>query len=144
VVLVCDIGALLSMAAHMNGRAAAVLDQVGMAQKEGPSPAHIHIADDPITALRIPNGRANLVLACDQIVGNARDVMAAISPGRTYVVANADVSITGEFTQDRDGRLRIPICSRDACRNAPVRIALSRTPLPGWRAPVLVTRSAPI
>ncbi len=99
---VVTIGALLSMAAHMNGRAAAVLDQVGMAQKGGAVTSHIHIADDPITALRIPTGEANLVLACDQIVGNARDVMAAISPGRTYVVANADVSITGEFTQDRD------------------------------------------
>lgn len=99
---VVTIGALTAMAAHISGRGAGVLDQVGMAQKGGAVISHVHIADDAITALRIPAGEADLVIACDQVVGNMRDVMIAVSPGRTRVVANMDVSITGDFTQNRN------------------------------------------
>ncbi|MDH7637741.1 indolepyruvate ferredoxin oxidoreductase family protein [Sphingomonas oryzagri] len=99
---VVTIGALVAMAAHMGGRRVGVLDQVGMAQKGGAVVSHIHVADAPIHALRIPPEQASLVLVCDEIVGNLRDVMAAIDPGGTYVLANADVAITGDFTKDRD------------------------------------------
>jgi indolepyruvate ferredoxin oxidoreductase len=97
---VVTIGALLSMAGHIQGRKIAVLDQVGMAQKGGAVASHIHIADDDIMALRIPPGEADLVIACDEIVGNGRDIIAAVTPRRTRVLANADVSITGDFTQN--------------------------------------------
>ena len=107
---VVTIGALAVMAAHINGQSAAVLDQVGMAQKGGAVTSHIHLGPavataatlDEITALRIPEGQADLVLACDQIVGNMAGIVAAIAPGRTFVLANADVSITGDFTTDRN------------------------------------------
>ncbi|KXU29420.1 hypothetical protein A0J57_18590 [Sphingobium sp. 22B] len=99
---VVTVGALVAMAAHIGGRKAGVLDQVGMAQKGGAVTSHVHVASDPITALRIPAGGADLILACDQIVGNAKDVMSAMAPGRTRVVANADVAITGEFTRNRN------------------------------------------
>ena len=95
---VVTIGALAAMAAHIGGRSAGVLDQVGMAQKGGAVISHVHLADDAITALRIPEGQADLVLACDQIVGNMQGIMAAVRPGHTHVIANADVSITGDFT----------------------------------------------
>lgn len=98
---VVTIGAILAMASHIGSRNAAVLDQVGMAQKGGAVTSHIHIADTAIHALRIVAGKADLILACDQIVGNAKDVISSIEPGRTHVVANADVSITGDFTQNR-------------------------------------------
>jgi indolepyruvate ferredoxin oxidoreductase len=97
---VVTIGALLSMAGHIHGRKVAVLDQVGMAQKGGAVTSHIHVSNDAISALRIPPGEANLVIVCDEIVGNARDVIAAIDQGRTRVLANADVAITGDFTQN--------------------------------------------
>lgn len=99
---VVTIGALLSMSGHMAGRNVAVLDQVGMAQKGGAVTSHVHIARDDIQAVRIPVGQASLVIVCDQIVGNSRDVMSAIAPGKTCVIANADVLITGEFTQNRN------------------------------------------
>ncbi|MXO60653.1 indolepyruvate ferredoxin oxidoreductase family protein [Altererythrobacter salegens] len=97
---VVTIGALLSMAGHMGGRKVAVLDQVGMAQKGGAVTSHVHIGGDEITALRIPPGEADLVVVCDEIVGNARDVIAAINPVSTNVLVNSDVAITGDFTQD--------------------------------------------
>jgi indolepyruvate ferredoxin oxidoreductase len=99
---VVTIGALTAMSAHIAGRKAAVLDQVGMAQKGGGVTSHIHVADDEILALRIPAGQADLVLVCDQIVGNTRDVITAIESGRTNLLVNADVSITGDFTQNSD------------------------------------------
>jgi indolepyruvate ferredoxin oxidoreductase len=98
---IVTISALLAMANHSQGRQAAVLDQVGMAQKGGSVLSHIHLADEPITALRIPVHQADVVLACDEVVGNLRDVMSAICPGKTFVLGNADVGITGDFTQNR-------------------------------------------
>jgi indolepyruvate ferredoxin oxidoreductase len=97
---VVTIGALLSMAGHIRGRQVAVLDQVGMAQKGGAVTSHIHLANVAINALRIPPGEADIVIVCDEIVGNAHDVIAAIDQGRTRVLANADVAITGDFTQN--------------------------------------------
>lgn len=99
---VVTIGALAAMSAHINGQKAGVLDQVGMAQKGGAVMSHIHLSQEPITALRIPEGQADLIIACDQVVGNLQTVIAAIAPGRTKVIANADVSITGAFLTDRD------------------------------------------
>lgn len=97
--------ALLSMAAHMSGRDTAVLDQVGMAQKGGAVTSHVHISDGvPINALRIPVGTADTVIVCDEVVGNARDVISAVDPSQSYVVANADVAITGDFTRNRSAR----------------------------------------
>jgi indolepyruvate ferredoxin oxidoreductase len=115
---VVTIGALLVMAAHMSGRRSAVLDQVGLAQKGGAVTSHIHVAKEPIHALRIVAGQADLVLACDQIVGNAKDVMAAIEMGRTWVIANADVSITGDFTQDRNARADVSLLTRRLSQRA--------------------------
>jgi indolepyruvate ferredoxin oxidoreductase len=98
---VVTIGALVAMAAHIEGREVGVLDQVGMAQKGGAVVSHLHLAGEPVTALRIPAETADLVLVCDEIVGNSRDVMTAIAPGRTQVLINTDVAITGDFTQNR-------------------------------------------
>jgi indolepyruvate ferredoxin oxidoreductase len=105
---VVTIGALLAMAAHSGGQRCSVLDQVGMAQKGGAVTSHIHIldgdsesADNTVNALRIPPGEADLVIACDQIVGNAPDVIGAITPRRTRVLLNSDVQVTGDFTQNR-------------------------------------------
>ena len=99
---VVTISALLSMTAHLTGTKASVLDQVGLAQKGGAVLSHIHLATDEILALRIPAGQADLILACDAVVGNAKDVLTALSPGRTKVLVNRDVAVTGAFTQDRD------------------------------------------
>lgn len=93
--------AVLAMAGHLAGHEAAVLDQIGMAQKGGAVASHVHIGG-PVHALRIPAGHSDLVLACDQIVGNSADVMASLDRDRSRVIANADVSITGDFVADRN------------------------------------------
>jgi indolepyruvate ferredoxin oxidoreductase len=97
---VVTIGALLSMAGFLGRKKIAVLDLLGAAQKGGAVTSHVHISDGDIAALRIPAGEADVVIACDQIVGNARDVIASIDRDKTFVLANADVAITGDFTQN--------------------------------------------
>ena len=97
---VVTIGALLSMAGFLGKRKVAVLDLLGAAQKGGAVTSHVHVSDGEIAALRIPAGEADVVIVCDQIVGNTRDVIAAIDREKTFVLANADVAITGDFTKD--------------------------------------------
>ena len=115
---VVTIGALIAMAGHMGGKQAAVLDQVGLAQKGGSVTCHVHVGDRPVNALRIPAGRANLILGCDQLVGNGRDVMAAVEPGRTKVLVNSDTAITGDFAQDRNAIVDASMLERRLAQRA--------------------------
>ncbi|MDH3597962.1 MAG: indolepyruvate ferredoxin oxidoreductase family protein, partial [Rhodospirillales bacterium] len=67
---VVTIGALIGMAAHIEGRGCAVLDMAGLAQKGGAVVSHVRVAEKPedIYAVRISAGGARLVLGCDLVV----------------------------------------------------------------------------
>jgi indolepyruvate ferredoxin oxidoreductase len=95
---VLTVGAVLGMAAHLEGKAAKVLDMTGMAQKGGAVTSHIRIAADvdQIPSARLGTGQADLLIACDLIVASSPDVLASTSPA-TLAIANADVVPTGEF-----------------------------------------------
>ena len=94
-------GAILAMAAHLEGRQVKTLDFTGLAQKNGAVVAHVQIATDPdaLDVVRIPLGTANLMLAADLAVGcsagvlerNARDAV---------VIGNLDLAATAEFKRD--------------------------------------------
>ncbi len=94
-------GAILAMAAHLEGRHVKTLDFTGLAQKNGAVVAHVQIATDPdaLDVVRIPLGTANLMLAADLAVGcslgvlerNARDAV---------VIGNLDLAATAEFKRD--------------------------------------------
>ena len=62
---VITIGALLGMAAHLEGRGCSALDFTGLAQKNGAVMSHVRIAANPedISAVRIAAGGADLILA---------------------------------------------------------------------------------
>jgi len=59
---VITIGALMGMAAHLEGKGASVLDMTGMSQKNGSVTSHVRIAQTPqaIRAQRIATGEADL------------------------------------------------------------------------------------
>jgi indolepyruvate ferredoxin oxidoreductase len=101
---VVTIGALLGMAAHLEGRGVAVLDQLGMAQKGGAVMSHIRIAERPdeIHAVRIAAGAARLVLGCDLVVSASAEALSKMAPGTTRAVVNTHETITGEFTRRPD------------------------------------------
>jgi len=105
---VVTIGAILGMAAHIEGKGAAVLDMAGLAQKGGSVYSHIRIAQRPeeIHAVRIAAGDARVVLGCDMIVAASDEAIAKMQSGSTRAVINADVATTGGFTKDPD--LQVP------------------------------------
>jgi indolepyruvate ferredoxin oxidoreductase len=104
---VVTIGALLGMAAHIEGKGAAVLDMTGLAQKGGSVYSHIRIARRPedIHAVRIAAGEARLVIGCDLIVSASDEAIAKMQEGHTRAVVNSDVAPTGDFTKHPDLQL---------------------------------------
>ena len=101
---VVTIGALLAMAAHLEGRGAGVVDMAGLAQKGGPVTSHVRIGATPfdIKAIRVPAGGADVVLACDMVVAGSAKCLAAIDRERTQVFVNSHETYPGEFTHDAD------------------------------------------
>ena len=117
---VVTIGALLGMAAHIEGKGVAVLDMTGLAQKGGSVYSHIRIARVPeeIHAVRIAAGEARAVLGCDMIVAVSDEAIAKMQAGTTRAVINGGVATTGAFTHDPD--LKVPVREmadtiREAC-----------------------------
>jgi len=122
---VLTIGALVGMAAHLDGNGCTILDMTGMAQKGGSVTSHIRIGADPMSiySSRLSEGMTDLLIACDMIVGAGPAVLTTTHPGRTAAILNTDVSPTGEF-QSRidmdlgDGEMRTAIA--DALDGGPL------------------------
>ncbi|MFT5182070.1 MAG: indolepyruvate ferredoxin oxidoreductase, partial [Alphaproteobacteria bacterium] len=104
---VVTIGALLGMAAHIEGKGASVLDMAGLAQKGGAVVSHIRIGASPedLHAVRIAAGSANTVIGCDLMVAASPDVLGKMQPGITRAVINSHETITGDFTRNPDMNL---------------------------------------
>ena len=101
---VVTIGALLGMAAHLEGRGVTVLDQLGMAQKGGAVMSHVRIAERPeaIHAARIAAGSARLLLGCDLVVSASIEALSRLRPGHSRAIVNSHETITGDFTRNTD------------------------------------------
>ncbi len=101
---VVTIGALLGMAAHLEGKGTAVLDMTGLAQKGGPVMSHLRIASRPedIQTTRIASGGAQLLLGCDLMVAGGKSALSTLDPEKGHAVVNDNPSITGEFTRNAD------------------------------------------
>ncbi|HEY5656898.1 MAG TPA: indolepyruvate ferredoxin oxidoreductase family protein, partial [Myxococcota bacterium] len=96
---VVTLGALMGMAAHLEGKASTVLDMTGLAQKGGAVISHVRIGSTPenIHTPRVPTGEAHLLLACDLVVGASRDAVVKLDPATTRCVVNTHVVPTAEF-----------------------------------------------
>ncbi len=101
---ILTVTAVLSMAAHLEGKGVATLNQTGLAQKFGPVVSHLRIAEkqSDIHAVRIPAGDADLVLGADILVTASDDSLAKMHTQRTYAVVNDTVSPTLEFVNNPD------------------------------------------
>ncbi|MGN6389942.1 MAG: indolepyruvate ferredoxin oxidoreductase family protein, partial [Burkholderiaceae bacterium] len=124
---VVTIGQIVAMAAHLEGKACSVLDMSGLAQKGGPVMSHVRLADDPaaLFSTRVGTGAADLVIACDTIVGASGDALSKMDAGRTHAVINTTPAPTAAFVRDPDWRhpgAQAEEAIRSACgasRNAP-------------------------
>ena len=101
---VVTIGAIMGMAAHIEGRGASVLDQLGMAQKGGAVISHVRIGTTPeaLHAVRLAAGGADVLLGCDLVVSASTDALGKLEPGRSRPIVNTHQTITGEFTRHPD------------------------------------------
>jgi indolepyruvate ferredoxin oxidoreductase len=101
---VITVGALLGMAAHLEGKGTSILDVTGLAQKNGPVSSHIRVASQPedLHATRIARGAADLVLGCDIVVAAGADGLLKMAPGRTTAVINSLVAPTSDFATNAD------------------------------------------
>jgi len=101
---VITIGALVGMAAHLEGKGISALDMTGMSQKNGAVTSHVRIAPRPedIRAQCIATGEADLILGCDMLTAGAHDAIAKTRPGRTVAVINTYQQPPGQFTRQPD------------------------------------------
>jgi indolepyruvate ferredoxin oxidoreductase len=96
---VVTIGALLAMAAHMDGLEAHVYDMTGLAQKGGAVYGHIKIGpigQGPVPS-RIGALEATLILGCDLIVSASTEALRAVHRGSTRVALNSHLLPTAHF-----------------------------------------------
>ncbi|WP_249674756.1 indolepyruvate ferredoxin oxidoreductase family protein [Pseudomonas abieticivorans] len=98
---VVTIGALLGMAAFIEGKGTLNLDMAGMAQKGGAVWSHIRIAarQDQLFAPRIAEGEAALLLGCDLVVSANTETLSKLRQGVTHALVNCEESITSAFVR---------------------------------------------
>jgi indolepyruvate ferredoxin oxidoreductase len=106
---IVTIGAIVGMAAHLEGKGVGVIDMAGLAQKGGAVYSHIRIANTPeeIHAIRVAAGGADLVLGGDIVVVGAKKVLGAMKAGNTRVIVNTAEFLPGDFTRNTEFSLPI-------------------------------------
>jgi indolepyruvate ferredoxin oxidoreductase len=104
---VVTVGALITMAAHLEGKGASTLDFMGFAQKGGAVLSHVRVAASPahLNQVRIDVQQADAVFACDLVVAAMPDSLAVMRRAHTRVVANEREIPTADFTRERDASI---------------------------------------
>lgn len=101
---VVTVGAVLAMAAHLEGKGAGMMEMAGLAQKGGAVHIHCRFANMPedISAVRVAVGEADSVIGGDLVVTAGAKTLGLMSRDRTKVMCNSHEIITGEFTKNTE------------------------------------------
>ncbi|WP_032112809.1 indolepyruvate ferredoxin oxidoreductase family protein [Candidatus Paracaedibacter symbiosus] len=101
---VITVGALIGMAAHLEGKGCSIVDMAGLAQKGGAVVSHLLLAQKPkqIHATRVSDTSADLILGFDLVVTAGAEALSKVRPGHTNLLINDHKSITGHFTRNPD------------------------------------------
>jgi indolepyruvate ferredoxin oxidoreductase len=104
---VVTVGAILAMAAHLEGRGVGMIEMAGLAQKGGAVHIHARIAERPedIGAIRVSLAEADALIGGDLVVSAGARTLGLTAPGRTGAVVNSHEGVTGAFTRDPGFRL---------------------------------------
>jgi indolepyruvate ferredoxin oxidoreductase len=107
---VVTVGALIAMAAHLEGKSASVLDFMGFAQKGGSVLSFVRLADVPsrLNQVRIDTQQADAILACDLVVGASPEALQTVRHGRTRILANVHEVPVAESLHNPDASLKVP------------------------------------
>ncbi|EPF73965.1 indolepyruvate ferredoxin oxidoreductase family protein [Acinetobacter rudis] len=96
-------GALLGMAAHLEGKASRIMDMAGLAQKGGTVYSYVQLAteDDQISSTKIPAGLCDVLIGADAIVAGSNAALSRLKQDAVIIV-NEDTSPTSDFLESRD------------------------------------------
>ncbi len=106
---IVTVGALLAMAAHLEGKGAGMMEMAGLAQKGGAVLVHCRISEKPedITAVRVALGEADAVIGGDLVTTAGPGTLSLMQRSKTGVVCNSHQIITGEFTKNTEFNLPV-------------------------------------
>lgn len=101
---VVTIGAIITMAAHLEGKGASVLDFMGFAQKGGTVMSYVRLGESPasLNQVRIDVGAADAAIVCDLVVGTDPRSLSVMKHGKTKITANTEIIPTADFVRDRN------------------------------------------
>ncbi|SLN12428.1 indolepyruvate ferredoxin oxidoreductase family protein [Pseudooctadecabacter jejudonensis] len=104
---VVTIGAVLAMAAHVDGKAASMMEMAGLAQKGGAVHIHCRLAEraEDIQAIRVSTGECDTLIGGDLVVSAGAKTLGLMQTGRTRGVVNGHEIMTGDFTRNTEFRL---------------------------------------
>ncbi len=105
---VITVGALITMAAHLEGKGASELDFMGFAQKFGTVLSYLRIASEPaeIHQVRIEPAHADALIGCDIVVSSSPKASITYRHNHTRALVNTAEMLTGDFIRNRDASLR--------------------------------------
>ena len=106
---VVTIGAVMAMAAHIDGKGAGMMEMAGLAQKGGAVHIHCRLGETPeaINAIRVAIGECDTLIGGDLVVSAGAKTLGLMQTGRTRGVVNSHEIITGDFT--RDTAFQLPV-----------------------------------
>src|SRR5688572_10824136 len=116
---IITVGALLGMAAHLEGKGVTVLYMTGVAQKGGAVTTFVRIAQRPedLSTIRIFAGEANAVIGSDLLVTAENAIMTLMQQGVTRALINTNRMATVAFIKNPD--LQTPwVAMEDGVRDA--------------------------
>jgi len=99
--------ALIAMAAFIEGKGCATMNQTGLAQKFGAVVSHVRIAamQSQIKAVRIAEGDADLLLGGDLVVAASRTALECVNAERSFGMINEAMQPTADFVFNPDAKM---------------------------------------
>jgi indolepyruvate ferredoxin oxidoreductase len=96
---VITMGALLGMAAHLEGKGCSAYDMTGLAQKNGAVYSHLKFADRPegVGSPRLGPGEADLLVGLDLVSALAEESIQTVAADHTHIIGNSSVAPTTDF-----------------------------------------------
>jgi indolepyruvate ferredoxin oxidoreductase len=118
---VITVGAVLAMAAHLEGKAVSTYDMTGLSQKNGAVFSHLQVAATTagLRGHRLGLGEAALVLGFDMVAALADDAYRTIDPARTRFIGNQRVQPTSALMANPDAKLDFGLLARKIADKLP-------------------------
>ncbi len=104
---VLTIASIMAMAAHLEGKGCATMNQTGLAQKFGAVVSHVRIgsSQEAIKAVRIAAGDAHLLLGCDLVVAASDETIVKLNAQYSHAIVNDFIAPGTHSVTDADGEL---------------------------------------